>query len=81
MNNTLTKIFDDLDELRKFCVEFGMKFNEADLYKERSPWSLLQRQKGGKKISSNWDRDRYPRSHRDNRDNRDNRNRDNRFNR
>ena len=32
----IVKIFDDLDEYRKFCKESFLKFDEASLYKKSS---------------------------------------------
>lgn len=31
MKEQMTKLFDDLDNYRKFCVEYGYVFNEAQL--------------------------------------------------
>lgn len=32
----INQIFNDLDEYREFCVEFGRVFDERDLYSKRS---------------------------------------------
>jgi len=54
MKPEVTKIFDALDEYREFCVKHGFYFNEADLYKEHSPYGDLQRTKRGKYPRDNW---------------------------
>ena len=50
----VSKIFDDLDEYRTFCVDQGYIFNEADLYNERSPYGDFVRTKKGKWPRDNW---------------------------
>jgi hypothetical protein len=50
----VTKIFDDLDEYREFCVRQGYSFNEADLYNDRSPYGDYLRTKKGKWPRDNW---------------------------
>lgn len=54
MKPEVTKIFDDLDEYRQFCVDFGHRYNEADLGNERSPYGDYQRFKKGKMVRDNW---------------------------
>ena len=52
------KTFADLDAYREWCVEFGYVFNEKNLYKQNSNWSLYQRSRhGDKSIRNNWVRD------------------------
>jgi hypothetical protein len=41
---SINQIFNDLDRYRNFCVEFGYRFNEADLYNIRS-WNYRQFQR------------------------------------
>jgi hypothetical protein len=54
-----SEIFDDLDAYRQWCVEFGCFFDEADLYRPGTTWSLYQRARhGDRSLQSNWDRDR-----------------------
>lgn len=49
------KIFDDLDGYREFCVEFGRRFNEADLYNERHrDYSDYLRWKDSGHASNQW---------------------------
>ena len=35
-NSQVNKIFDDLDGYRNFCRNFGYRFDESDLYNNRS---------------------------------------------
>jgi hypothetical protein len=58
INNRVHAIFDDLEKYRDFCVEYGYRFNEAELYNTKSYvyrqyTKLLQ----GKDIKSMWDVD------------------------
>ena len=53
----VTKIFDDLDAYRQFCVDHGRVFNEAELYNERSRTYddfLRYKEKGYAKNHWNW---------------------------
>jgi hypothetical protein len=36
MKKEINKAFNDLDAFRRFCVQFGRRFNEMDLYKHNS---------------------------------------------
>ena len=38
MKEAVKKIFDDLDEYQDFCRIYGRVFNEAHMYKERTPY-------------------------------------------
>ena len=38
MKEAVEKVFNDLDEYRDFCRIYGRVFNEAHLYKERTPY-------------------------------------------
>jgi hypothetical protein len=55
MKPEVTKIFDDLDAYRDFCVEYGHVFNEKHLYEKKSPWGDMQRLIAGKKITNIWE--------------------------
>jgi hypothetical protein len=57
MKEQLTKIFDDLDNYRKFCVEYGYVFNEAHLYKGDTPWGQYSRWRRGDRVVDNWKKD------------------------
>jgi hypothetical protein len=57
MKEQMTKLFDDLDNYRKFCVEYGYVFNEAHLYKGDSPWGQYSRWRRGDRVVDNWKKD------------------------
>lgn len=54
MKPEVSKIFEDLDEYRVFCVNQGYVFNEADLYNERSSYGDFVKFKKGKSVKDNW---------------------------
>ena len=54
MKPEVSRIFDDLDEYRVFCVNQGYFFDESDLYNDRSPYSDFIRSKKGKYPRDNW---------------------------
>jgi hypothetical protein len=61
-NNTKTvninQIFDDLDNYRNFCRDYGYRFNEADLYNPRSGnYKQFQRLLAGQKPRNQWEID------------------------
>lgn len=51
------KVFDDLDNYRTFCRDYGYVFNEAHLYKGDTPWGQFSRWRRGDRVVNNWDRD------------------------
>jgi hypothetical protein len=57
MKEQMTKIFDDLDNYRNFCREYGYIFNEAHLYKGDSPWGQYSRWRRGERVVDNWKKD------------------------
>lgn len=58
MKDEVKKIFDDLDDYKRFCLTFGHPYNEADLYNDKSAvYTEYASFKGGKRISNNWIRD------------------------
>lgn len=57
-NPRVHQIFDDLDDYRKFCVEYGYKFDEATLYDMRNyVYRLHTKQIAGKEVKNMWDED------------------------
>jgi hypothetical protein len=54
MKPEVTKIYDDLDSYREFCVTYGYVFNEAHLYNSKTPWGEFERVKAGKHPKDNW---------------------------
>lgn len=56
MKDQLTKIFDDLENYRVFCRDYGYIFNEAHLYKGDTPWGQYSRWRRGDRVANNWER-------------------------
>lgn len=60
-NKTTTnvnQIFNDLDILRNFCREYGYRFDERDLYNQRSnTYKQFLRVRAGKPVKSQWEAD------------------------
>jgi hypothetical protein len=54
MKPEVTRIFDELDRYRQFCVEYGYPFNEAHLGNDHSPYSEFMRFQQGKNPRDNW---------------------------
>lgn len=56
--NQINQIFNDLDKYRNFCREYGYRFNEADLYNQKS-YVFRQFQKfiAGKPVKNQWELD------------------------
>jgi hypothetical protein len=55
-NPRVNEIFDDLDRLRNFCVDFGYRFNEVDLYNFKSyVWQQYTKFSQGKNAKNMWD--------------------------
>jgi len=52
------QIFDDLDNYRNFCRDHGYRFNEADLYSQRSyVYRQFQKFTSGKSVKNQWEVD------------------------
>jgi len=54
MKPEVSKIFDDLEQYKKFCVEFGYPYNEAHLGDDHSPYYDFKRWQNGKNPRDNW---------------------------
>lgn len=53
--NTVTKIFNDLDKLRDFCRTYGYRYNESDLYSNKSyVWRQYTKFTSGKEFKDQW---------------------------
>jgi len=51
-------IMDDLDSFREFCVDYGYRFNEADLYNFKAyAWQQYNKFSQGKNAKNMWDED------------------------
>ena len=48
MKPEVSKIYEDLENYREFCVKQGYVFDEAHLYNEKTPWGEWQRVLAGK---------------------------------
>ena len=54
----VTQIFIDLDKYRDFCRDYGYRFNEADLYSQRSyVYRQFQKLTSGKYVKNQWEVD------------------------
>ena len=52
------QIFNDLDKYRNFCREHGFRFDEADLYSQRSyVYRQYQKFASGKSVKNQWEVD------------------------
>lgn len=57
-NPKVAELFDALDELREFCVDYGYRFNEADLYNFKSyAWQQYNKFTQGKNAKNMWTED------------------------
>ena len=57
-NPKVTEIFDELDNLREFCQDFGYRFNEADLHNFKSyAWQQYNKYIQGKNAKNMWNED------------------------
>ena len=48
------KVFDDLDEYRDFCRDYGYVFDEKDLYRRNTAYGQLEKAKRGSYVINNW---------------------------
>ncbi len=54
----VAQIFDDLDIYRNFCRDYGYRFDEADLYNQRSyVFRQFQKFAAGKSVKNQWEID------------------------
>ena len=57
-NPQVKKIFDDLEKYLEFCVDFGYKYNEKDLYDNKSYiYRQFNKYLQKKPVVSNWETD------------------------
>lgn len=55
MNPRVTQLFADLEDYLRFCKEFGYRFDEAELYKDRSyVWRQYSKFLAGKPVKDMW---------------------------
>lgn len=54
----INQVFEDLDRYRNFCRDYGYRFNEAELYNNRSnTYKQFQRFVAGKPVRNQWETD------------------------
>lgn len=57
-NPKVQAIFDDLEQFQEFCVEFGYRYNEADLYNWKSyAYQQFNKHSQGKHAKDMWIQD------------------------
>ena len=57
-NPRVAEIFDDLDNFREFCQDFGYRYNEADLYNFKTyAWQQFAKYSTGKNAKNMWSED------------------------
>ncbi len=57
-NARVREIFEDLEKLQEFCVDYGYRFNEADLYNFKSyAWQQFNKFSQGKNAKNMWTED------------------------
>jgi len=57
-SSRVNQIFDDLENYLNFCREYGYKYNEADLYSNRSyAYRQFSKFQSGKNFKDMWDLD------------------------
>ena len=58
MSDTVNKIFDDLDNFKDFCRDYGYRYNEKDLYNWKSyAWQQYNKLLNGKNVKDMWEQD------------------------
>ena len=58
LNPRVQSIMEDLDKFRDFCVDFGYRYNEADLYNFKSyAWQQYNKYSQNKTAKTMWDED------------------------
>jgi hypothetical protein len=57
-NPRTQQVLEDLEQFREFVVDFGYRFNEADLYNFKSyAWQQYSKFTSGKSAKNMWDED------------------------
>jgi len=57
MKPEVAQIFEDLEQFREFCADYGHVFNEGNLYNWKAPAFVdFMRKREGKFIRNQWDR-------------------------
>ena len=57
-NPRVAEIFEQLEQYREFCQDYGYRYNEADLYNFKSyAWQQYNKYSQGKNAKNMWDED------------------------
>jgi len=57
-NPRVAEIFDHLEQFQEFCVDYGYRYNEADLYNFKSyAWQQFNKFTQGKNAKNMWTED------------------------
>ena len=60
-NPKTTQILDDLEKFLNFCVDYGYRYNESDLYNFKSyAWQQYNKYSQGKNAKDMWVQDARP---------------------
>jgi hypothetical protein len=58
LNPRALSIMDDLDSFRDFCIDYGYRFNEGDLYNFKAyAWQQYNKFTQGKNAKNMWEED------------------------
>lgn len=58
-NPQVQQIFNDLEKYLEFCVDYGYKYNEKDLYDNKSYiFRQFTKSQQGKSVTNNWEIDK-----------------------
>jgi len=58
MSEAVDKIFDDLENFKDFCRDYGYRYNEKDLYNWKSyAWQQYNKFLNGKNVKNMWEQD------------------------
>jgi hypothetical protein len=54
-NSRVRQVFEDLEKYLEFCVEYGYRYNEAELYNQRSyVYRQYTKLMSGKPVKNQW---------------------------
>jgi hypothetical protein len=57
-NPRVRELFEDLEALQEFCIDYGYRFNESDLYNFKTyAWQQFSKYRQGKNAKNMWDED------------------------
>ena len=53
-NKKINQVFNELDDYRDFCRDYGYTFDEKDLYRRNSPYAQYERARRGDPVINHW---------------------------